>query len=183
MLLFIVNASARDMRRKKRLRLGSIMTRTALLLALTICFLAGVAAAQEDRWAGLYTFDEESTEPSGERTSNWFHLDVQEIDGKLVGFFSEGINGQAVRRFQLSIKPMGMEAGFYYDHSLRRVETTGETNVDTEFKSGELLFVLEEQPRHCKTEIVTIWRKINLASRTETGDIRDGLVFFRKVGE
>jgi len=145
-----------------------------LMMGGSIC----AAATDEDHWQGIYTFDEESLDT---RTSYWFRLEVTEINGKLIGIYSEGINGQATRRFQLSVKAMTTKAQFYYDRRLPRVEGIKEPGTDSEFASGDLMFELEEQPRHCKTELITVWHKINLAARTETGS--EGQSFFRRAYE
>jgi len=81
----------------------------------------------------------------------------------------------------LSVKTMATKAQFYYDRSMPRVEGSSEPRTNSEFKSGDLMFELEEQPRHCKTELVTVWHKINLAARTETG--AEDQIFFRRAFE
>jgi hypothetical protein len=137
------------------------------------------AAAQDnDHWQGIYTFEEEELQA---RTSSWFRLEVKEVDGKLIGMYSEGVNGQATRRFQLSVKTMAIKAQFYFDHWLPRVQGINEPVMESEFSSGDLMFELEEQPRHCKTELITVWHKINLAARTETGIGEQ--VFFKRAFE
>ena len=150
----------------------------AVLLILVISGSVFAAATDGDHWQGIYAFDEESL---GTRTSNWFRLEVKEIDGKLIGIYSEGINGQATRRFQLSVKTMATKAQFYYDRWLPRVDGVKETCTESEFTSGDLMFELEERPRHCANVLVTNWHKINLADRTETGSGEE--VFFKRVFE
>jgi hypothetical protein len=153
----------------------------AVMAILLILMMGGsicAAATDEDHWQGIYTFDEESLDT---RRSYWFRLEVKEIDGKLIGIYSEGLNGEATRRFQLSVKTMATKAQFYYDRSMPRVEGSGEPRTNSEFESGDLMFELEEQPRHCKTELITVWHKINLAARTETG--AEEQIFFRRAFE
>jgi hypothetical protein len=157
-----------------------IMIKTILFILLVAIF-AGVAAAQSERWTGIYTFDEESLDAGSARTSYWFRLEVKEVDGKLVGIYSEGVNGQAVRRFQLAVKTEGNKVAFYYDRGLPRVEGVNETCTESEFGSGELMFEFEEVPRHCKTEILTIWHKINLARQTEAAESGDEVLFFKRI--
>src|SRR5215813_6738673 len=154
--------NARNSSEKFGLR-GAAMAAAAMILFVGIAL---GAAPDAEHWQGVYTFDEEDL---GSRTSYWFHLDVKDVDGKLVGIYSEGINGQATRRFQLSVKVMAIKAQFYYDRCLPRVEGIKKACTDSEFSNGDLMFELEEQPRHCKTELITVWHKINLAARTETG--------------
>lgn len=172
--MLLTGVNARSISEKFGLR-GAAIAAAAFIL---FSSLANGAAPDAEHWLGTYTFDEESLDT---RTSYWFRLEVTEIDGKLIGIYSEGVNGQATRRFQLSVKAMTTKAQFYYDRRLPRVEGINEPDTDREFASGDLMFELEEQPRHCKTELMTVWHKVNLAARTETGS--EGQSFFRRAYE
>src|SRR5215204_639316 len=128
------------------------------LLICLLLFSALPAFAEDSDWIGIYTFDEESWDETRVRTSYWFRLEVKETDGKLVGIYSDGINGAVSQRFEVSIK------------------------TESEFTGGELLFEMEQSTADGELVIYTIWRKMNLAVRTETGGAYGRKsVFFRKI--
>jgi hypothetical protein len=118
---------------------GLAAVKVGLLILLIGGVAFGAAVQDNDRWQGIYTFDEESLDT---RTSYWFHLEVKEVDGKLIGIYSEGINGRTTRRFQLSVKAMSTRAEFYYDRWLPRVEGVNEACTESEFSRGDLMFEL-----------------------------------------
>ena len=152
------------------------------LLLLILLFPAYPALAKDSDWVGIYTFDEESWDETRERTSYWFRLEVKESGGGLVGIYSDGINGEATQRFQLTVKAEDRSARFFFERPLPRAEGASEKYAESEFTGGELLFELEESNADGAPVIYTHWQKMNLAVRTETGGI-DGRknVFFRKV--
>jgi hypothetical protein len=151
------------------------------LLICLLLFPALAAAAKNSDWVGIYTFDEESWDETRERTSYWFRLEVEETDGKLTAVYSDGVNGTLTRRFKLSVKAEDKKARFYFARSLARVDGAEETCTESEFAGGALLFEFEQSTVDGKPVIYTIWQKMNLAVRTESGGISgEKNVFFRK---
>ena len=145
-------------------------------------FLSYPVSAKDSDWIGIYTFNEESWDETRERTSYWFRLEVKESDGKLVGIYSDGINGTAARRFQFTVRTEDKKARFFFERSLPRVEGLEERCAESEFTGGELLFEFEESIVDGEPVIYTHWQKMNLAVRTETGGAYGRKsVFFRKV--
>jgi hypothetical protein len=152
------------------------------LLILTLLLLANFVSAKDSDWVGIYTFDEESWDETGERTSYWFRLEIKESDGRLDGIYSDGINGATTQRFEVSVKTEGKKARIFYEKWLPRVEGTEESCAESEFTGGELLFEFEEAVIDGEPAIYTIWQKMNLAVRTETGGAYGRKsIFFRKI--
>ncbi|SRR5215204_902171 len=152
------------------------------LLICLLLFSALPAFAEDSDWIGIYTFDEESWDETRVRTSYWFRLEVKETDGKLVGIYSDGINGAVSQRFEVSIKTEGEKARVFFARPLARVESAEEKCTESEFTGGELLFEMEQSTADGEPVIYTIWRKMNLAVRTETGGAYGRKsVFFRKI--
>jgi hypothetical protein len=151
------------------------------LLILTLLLLANSAAAQNSDWTGVYTFDEESWDETRARTSYWFRLEIKKAAGRLVGIYSDGVNGRVARRFRFAVKTEDRRARFFFERPLPLVEGAEDFFDDRRFVRGELLFEFEESTANGKPVIYTIWRKMNLAARTETGSSAPKSVFFRKA--
>lgn len=150
------------------------------LLILLLILPALPAAAKNSDWVGLYTFNEESWDETRERTSYWFRLDIKEADGKLAGIYSDGINGDVSRRFEVTVETDGKKAQIFFERVLARVEDAPESCAESEFANGDLLFEFEATAIEGEPAIYTTWRKMNLAVRTETGAYGKRSVFFRK---
>jgi hypothetical protein len=150
------------------------------LLVLLLSFFAASAVAQTSRWSGNYSYHEEDLDLDWSRTSYWFQLFVKESKDKLTGIYSEGINGEAKKRFRLSVKIKNKKARFYYENCLPQTENAAAPCLDDKFSKGDLMFELEEATETGKPVIYTIWRKINLAAQTETGKPGGRIIFFRK---
>lgn len=147
------------------------------LLVLT----AFAASAKDSDWVGIYTFDEESWDESRERISYWFRIEIRETDAGLAGVYAEGINGEATRRFEISVKTTDDNARIFFERSLPRVEGAAETCSESEFLTGDLLFEFDATTIRDEPAVYTVWRKMNLAVRTETGGAGgEPNVFFRK---
>jgi hypothetical protein len=151
------------------------------LMICVLFFTVNAALAEKPDWVGVYTFDEESRDETRVRTSYWFRLEVKKSGGKLVGDYSEGVDGKTTRRFQASVKTEGKKARFYFEKRLPAIEGIDEIYGESEFAGGELLFELEKSTAGGKAVIQTIWHRMNPAARTETGAAGAKNVFFRKV--
>ena len=152
-----------------------------ILLIFTMVFFVNIVSAKNSDWVGIYTFDEESWDENRVRTSTWFRLEIKDEKGKLVGIYSDGVNGKTSRRFQIKVKANETTAKIYYQHWLQRIAGVNGTSTDSEFVSGDLLFEFEKVMEKGKPIIYTIWRKMNLAKQTESQKIGNRIIFFRKV--
>lgn len=145
-----------------------------------IFFVNGMFGKTFD-WKGIYTFDEESKDMDGKWSSRWFRLEVLESDGKLVGIYSDGEDSRTYQKFSLKVVSEKETASFYFDKDLTTENLP--CSEEGEFRTGDLVFKLKSGFDKNKKPIVeTFWGKINLASRSETGGLREGNIFFRKVG-
>ena len=151
------------------------------LLILLLILPAFAATAKDSDWVGLYTFHEESWDETRERTSYWFRLEINKSEGRLVGIYSDGINGNVSQRFAVTVQTAEKQAQIFFERALPRVEGEPETCLESEFASGDLLFEFEATTIDGEPAVYTSWRKMNLAARTETGGAYGKKsVFFRK---
>lgn len=152
------------------------------LLILLALFSVIPASAKASDWVGIYTFDEESWDESRERTSYWFRLDIEESNDGLVGIYSDGINGAVTRRFKVSVKTTDKKAQIFFERALARDGGAEEPCSESEFVNGDLLFEFEATTIDGEPAVYTVWQKMNLAVRTETGGAYGKKsVFFRKI--
>jgi len=143
---------------------------------------AGISSTMAKDWTGIYAFEEEVANPGDSKGSNWFRLEVKEVDdGKLVATYSDGIDKRTTRRFQLKVVGWETRAEFYFDQCLPLVPGKNQRCTAAGFKSGDLMFELEEVPRHCEFALYTVWKKINLAKQFESEEKELRSDFFRKV--
>ena len=152
-----------------------------LLIFFALC-IAIPASAKDSDWVGIYTFDEESWDETRARTSYWFRLEIRE-DGEagLAGIYSDGINGTETRRMKVSVKTTGEKAQIYFERPISSPEDAVERCAESEFANGDLLFEFEATTIDGEPAIYTVWKKMNLAVRTETGGAYGKKsVFFRK---
>lgn len=156
-----------------------LLSKTFFLTILLTLWVGG-AAAQNSKWAGNYSYNEEDLDLDWSRTSYWFQLFVTQSGGKLRGIYAEGINGAARRRFRARVTTKGNKASVYYDGCLPLTESAKEPCTETKFTKGERLFEFEEKMENGQAVIYTIWRKMNLAVRTETGKPGNKIIFFKK---
>lgn len=152
-----------------------------ILLILTMIFFVNLATAKNSDWVGIYLYSEESLDMDWSRTSYWFRLEIKDEKGKLVGIYSDGINGNATRHFQVKIKSDEKQAKIYYDHWLQQVEGVNQSAADSKFHGGQLLFEFEKATEKGKPIIYTIWRKMNLAKQTESQKTGSRIIFFGKL--
>jgi len=144
-----------------------------------IFFVNGISA-QNPNWKGIYTFDEESEDMDGKWSSRWFRLEVKEINGKLAGIYSDGENTKTYQNFSLTVVVLKDTAAFYFDKDLITVNLPGSDGG--EFQKGELVFKLKSSfDKNKKPIMETIWGKINLGARSETGGFSEENIFFRRV--
>jgi hypothetical protein len=150
-----------------------------LIVLITAMTIVGVSSVSGRDWSGVYTHDEESFEIDGSRLSYWFRLEVLESGSSTTAILSNGINGKATRRIQLSAAVGPTRIRFYYDHCLPLTEGTTEPCTD-EFNTRDELFLIEEVPRHCQFSLETTWQKLNLSLQTESGGGTTS-VFFKSI--
>lgn len=142
-------------------------------------FLISFAFGQNSKWVGIYTFDEESWDEKYMPTSTWFRLIVEEEKGKTHAILTCGENGQMFIKWKLRIKPQGEKASFYFEDSL--TADFSRPISETLPIKGDLLFDLEKSTGKGKPTIYTIWKKLNLAAKTESGSQGKKQIFFRKA--
>ena len=139
--------------------------------------MVNVTNAQTNNWVGIYTFDEESWDENGTKSSRWFRLEVTKKSKKLTGVYSDGENSKTFRKFSLNIVRAKDKATFYIDQDLLFL------TKQSRFHKGFLLFELRETGKEItgKPIIQTIWGKENLGAQSETGGVREGNIFFKKI--
>ena len=146
------------------------------LAFLMITFTSQIFANQTNKWEGIYTFDEESWDEDGTRSSRWFRLEVTKKDKTLIGIYSDGDNSKTFRKFLLTVAVKKNNAIFYVANDLLLPAK------QSSFHKGWLLFELRDTGKEIKEKpIQTIWGKVNLASQSESGGISEGNIFFKKV--
>ncbi len=152
-----------------------------ILIIFAMMFLVyPISAYQDNKWVGIYTFDEENKDFAGKRSSRWFRLEVKEENDNLVGNYSDGENGNTYQTLTLSVKTGNDTASFYFDKDLTIIELP--CSEESIFRKGDLMFELKNSfDEKNKPILQTIWGKENLGARSETGGIREGNIFFRKV--
>lgn len=157
-----------------------VLSKSLFLILFTTLFVTN-SIAQKSDWAGIYTFDEESWDENRVRTSTWFRLQIKDEKGRFSAIYSAGENGKIFIKWQFNVKTQGNKASFYFDETL--TAKTGESRPISETlpAKGDLLFELEKSTKNDKPIIYTIWKKLNLAVRTESGSYYGKNIFFRKV--